>query len=198
MAKSRLEISKAILARLDADSHERRSKRLAIIPKLFFPTTSQIPSRTFALLSEAHSCFINGEYNGCVSVLATAVEYSLRDLLHSRLKLNALIKTAKERGILNPRQAGVLGKLRQYRNNVVHSDLPELAKGIVLKAQDVAITEKGLIPSSDWSDVQPNDTTMQEIAGVLSAESIVQNILLDTSRVVCELYGGTVEEGVWI
>lgn len=193
MAESRLETSKAILVRLDTDSREQRSKRLAVIPTLLFPTTSQIPSRTFALLSEAGSCFVNGEYNGCVSVLATAVEYSLRDLLHRRLKLNSLVKAAKERGILNPRQAEVLDKLRQYRNNVVHSDLPELAKGIVLKVQDVAITEKGLVPSSDWSDVQPNDATMQEIAGSLSAESIVQSILLDTGRVLCELYGGTVE-----
>jgi len=196
MSESRLERSKAILHRLDTDSREQRSKRLAVIPTLLFPTTSQIPSRTFALLSEAGSCFVNGEYNGCVSVLATAVEYSLRDLLHSRLKLSGLIKTAKERGILNPKQAEVFDKLRQHRNNVVHSDLPELAKGIVLKVQDVAITEKGLIPSSDWSDVQPSDATMQDIAGSLSAESTVQGILLDTSRVLCELYGGTVEGDV--
>ena len=193
MAESRLETSKAILVRLDTDSREQRSKRLAVIPTLLFPTTSQIPSRTFALLSEAGSCFVNGEYNGCVSVLATAVEYSLRDLLHSRLKLNSLVKTARERGVLNPRQAEVFDKLRRYRNNVVHSDLPELAKGIVLKVQDVAITEKGLVPSSDWSDVQLDDAAMQEIAGSLAAESIVQSILLDNRRVLCELYGGTVE-----
>lgn len=193
MAESRLETSQAILVRLDTDSREQRSKRLAVIPTLLFPSTSHIPSRTFALLSEARSCFVNGEYNACVSVLATAVEYSLGDLLNSRLKLNGLIKAAKDRGILNPGQVKVFDKLRRYRNNVVHSDLPELAKEIVLRVQDAAITEKGLVPSSDWSDVQPNDATMQEIAGSLAAGSTVQGILLDTRRVFCELYGGTVE-----
>lgn len=196
MAENRLQTSNAILLRLDTDSREQRSKRLSVIPTLLFPTTSPIPSRTFALLSEAGSCFVNGEYNGCVSVLATAVEYSLGDLLHSRLKLNGLIKKAKERGILNPVQAEVFDKLRWYRNKVIHSDLPELAKGIVLRVQDVAITEKGLAPSSDWSEVQPNDATMQEIAGSLAAESTVQDILLDTRRILCELYGGTVEGDV--
>lgn len=198
MAENNSETSEAILLRLDTDSRKRRSKRRSVIPTLSFPTSSRIPGRTSALLSEAGSCFVNGEYNGCVSVLATAVEYSLRDLLHSRLKLNSLVKAARERGVLNPRQAEVFDKLRRYRNNVVHSDLPELAKGIVLKVQDVAITEKGLVPSSDWSDVQPDDAAMQEIAGSLAAESIVQSILLDTRRVLCELYGGTVEGDVKI
>jgi len=193
MAENRLERRKAILDKLDTDSREQRSKRLAAVPTLLFPTTSQIPSRTFALLSEAGSCFVNGEYNGCVSVLATAVEYSLGDLLASRLKLNSLIKMAKERGILDARQTEVFDKLRQYRNDVVHSDLSKLATGIVLQVQDTAITEKGLVQSSDWSDVQPNDATMREIAASLSAESIVQRTLVDTLRVLCELYGGTVE-----
>ena len=85
MAENRLQTSNANLLRIDTDSREQRSKRLSVIPTLLFPTTSPIPSRTFALLSEAGSCFVNGEYNGCVSVLATAVEYSLGDLLHSRL-----------------------------------------------------------------------------------------------------------------
>ena len=191
MAGNRLEASRAILARVDAESREERSKRLALIQSLFFPTTSQIPSRTFALLSEAGSCFVNGEYNGCVCVLATAVEYSLRDLLRSSSGLSALVKAAEEQGLLDRKQAAVLGKLRQYRNNVIHSDLTELAKGIALEVQAVTITEKGLAPSSDWSDVQPDDTAMQEIAGSLSAESIVQHILLDTRVVLCELYGGT-------
>ncbi|OGN94133.1 MAG: hypothetical protein A2Z75_04095 [Chloroflexi bacterium RBG_13_50_10] len=194
MSKIRLEASKAVLTKADAESRGERSKRLALIQALFFPTTSRIPSRTFALLSEAASCFVNGEYNGSICVLATAVEYSLRDLLGTSLKLGALVKAADERGLLNRRQAAVLGKLRQYRNNVIHSDLTELAKGIGLQVQAVTITEKGLIPSSDWSDVQPDDTAMQEIAGSLSAESTVRHILLDTRTVLCELYGGTVGE----
>jgi len=194
MSKIRLEASKAILTKVDAESRGERSKRLALIQALFFSSGSRIPSRTFGLLSEAASCFVNGEYNGCICVLATAVEYSLRDLLGSRLKLSALVKPAEERGLLNRRQAAVLGKLRQYRNNVVHSDLTKLAKGIGLQVQAVTITEKGLIPSSDWSDVQSNDTAMQEIAGSLSAESTVRHILLDTRIVLCELYGGTVGE----
>ncbi len=198
MAENNSATSEAILLRLDTDSRKRRSKRRSVIPTLSFPTSSRIQGRTSALLSEAGSCFVNGEYNGCVSVLATAVEYSLRDLLHSRLKLNSLVKAAIERGVLNPRQAEVFDKLRRYRNNVVHSDLPELAKGIVLKVQEVAITEKGLVPSSDWSDVQPDDAAMQEIAGSLAAESIVQSILLDTRRILCDLYGGTVEGDVKI
>lgn len=194
--ESNVEKSKTILLRLDADTLEQRSQRQSIVPPLSFPVASTIPDRTFALLSEARSCFVNGEYNGCVSVLATAVEYSLQDLLHRRLKLNRLVKAARERGILDPRQTEVFNKLRQHRNHVLHSDLHGLAKGIALQVQGMAITEKGLVPPSEWSNVQPSDSTMQEIAGSLSAESTVQRILLDTRRVLCELYGGTVEADV--
>lgn len=191
--ESRLEKSKAILLRLDADTLEQRSKRRSAVPALSFPVTSTIPDRTFKLLSEAASCFVNGEYNGCVSVLATAVEYSLRKLLHSRSRLETLIDIAEKQGVLNAGQVAVLDELRRHRNNVIHSNLPELARGVVLRVQDVILTEKGLAPVSDWSEVEPQDEAMQEVADSLTAESIVQHMLLNTQRVLCELHGGTVE-----
>jgi len=192
MSEIRLEASEAILTKVDAESRGERSKRLALIQALFFSPASPIPSRAFRLLSEAASCFVNGEYNGCICVLATAVEYSLRDLLGTRSRLSALVRAAGQQGLLSRTQAAVLDRLRQYRNSVVHSDLTKLAEGIRLQVQAVTITEKGLIPSSDWSDVQSDGAATREVAGVLSAESTVQHLLLDTRRVLCELYGGTV------
>lgn len=194
MAENRLETINAHLVKLDSDSRQRRSKRLSVLPILSFPAKSEIPSRTGVLLSEATSCFVNGEYNGCVSLLAAAVEYSLGDLLHSKSKFYGLIKTAKEQSILNQGQAGAVDKLRRHRNKVLHSDLRGLANGILLRVQKVTITEKGIVASSDWSEVKPNNAAMQEIADSLAAESIVQGILSDTRKVICELYGGTVEE----
>ena len=192
MGEDRREVAKSVLLREDATSLERRCERLSAIPRLTF--SSAMSNRTFALLSEACSCFVNGEYNGCISVLATAVEFSLRELLHSRSKLQKLIKMAKEQRVLKEEQAEALDKLREHRNNVVHSDLPSLARGIALKVQDVTITEKGVVATSDWREIQPDSETMQEVAGSLAVESTLRDILLDTRRILCELYAGAVEE----
>lgn len=70
----RLEKSRELLLKLDADTLNQRSRRLSMLPTMTF--SGKIPDRTFRLLSEADLCFINGEFNACISVLATAVEYS--------------------------------------------------------------------------------------------------------------------------
>jgi len=192
MSQDNLDNASQVLRKLDVDTLERRAGRLSKLPKITF--SGEIPSRTFSLLSEADSCFVNGEYNGCVAVLATAVEYSLRKLLNKKSKLETLIDLASEQGILNEREAKVLHKLRQYRNNVIHSDLAELAKGVVLRQQEVILTEKGMVPMSDWKEAKPEDETMKEVASALTAEAIVEELVLNVNSFLCELYAGTLKE----
>jgi hypothetical protein len=190
----RLEKARGILRKLDADTREQRAGRLSKLPTITF--SGDIPSRTFSLLSEANSCFVNGEYNGCVAVLTTAVEYSLRKLLNKKSRLKTLINLATVRGILNEQDAKVLDKLRQYRNNIIHSDLKSLAQGVVLKVQEVVLTEKGVSPMSDWKDVRPEDETMEDVASSLSAEAVVRDLVLNVDQVLCKLYSGTIEKGL--
>jgi len=185
----RLEKATGILHKLDADMLEQRAGRLSKIPTITF--SGDIPSRTFSLLSEADSCFVNGEYNGCIAVLATIIEYSLRKLFNRKSTLKTLIDLATTRGILNEQDAKVLDKLRQYRNNVIHSDLTKLANGLVLREQEAVLTEKGMIPMSDWKEAKPEDETMKEIASSLAAEAVVGELVLNVNRVLCKLYGGT-------
>lgn len=187
------EKAKDILRKLDAHTLERRAERQSRIPITTF--YGNIPSRVFHLLDEADSCFVNGEYNGCVAVLVTAVEYSLRKLLNEKSRLKTLIDLATTRGILNEQDAKVLDKLRQYRNNVIHSDLTKLAKGVILQKQEAIITEKGMVPMSDWKEVKPEDETMKDAASSLTAEAVVGELVLNVSRVLCKLYDGTLEEG---
>lgn len=190
----RLEKARGILRELDADTLERRAGRLSKLPTITF--SGDIPSRTFSLLSEANSCFVNGEYNGCVAVLTTAVEYSLRKLLNKKSRLKTLIDLATKRGILNEQDTKVLDKLRRYRNNVIHSDLTNLAKGVVLRMQEAILTEKGMSPMSDWKDVKPEDETMKHVASSLTAEAVVRDLVLNVDQVLCKLYGGTLEKGL--
>ena len=188
----RLEKAREILHKLDANTLERRAGRLSKLPTITF--SGDMPSRTFSLLSEADSCFINGEYNGCVAVLATAVEYSLRKLLNEKLGLQTLIVRATTRGILNEEDAKVLDQLRQYRNNAIHSDLTELARGVVLRKQEVILTEKGEVPMSDWREVQPESEAMKDAAGSLAAEAVVGKLVVSVCGVLRKLYGGTLWE----
>lgn len=190
----RLEKAKGILHKLDAETLERRAGRLSKIPTIAF--SGNIPSRTFSLLSEADSCFANGEYNGCVAVLATLVEYSLRKLFNKKSTLKTLIDLATTRGILNEKDAEVLDKLRQYRNNVIHSDLTELANGLVLREQEAVLTEKGIIPMSDWKETKPEDEIMKEVASSLAGEAVVGELVLNVDRVLCKLYDGTLEKSL--
>jgi len=192
MSQDQLEKAKQILHKLEVDTLERRARRLSKLPTITF--SGDIPSRTFSLLSEADSCFVNGEYNGCVAVLGTAVEYSLRKLLNKKSNLKTLIDLATNRGILNEQDAKILHKLRQYRNNVIHSDLAELAKGVILRQQEVILTEKGMIPRSDWKEAKPEDETMKEVASSLTAETIVKELVLNVNSILCRLYAGTPQE----
>jgi hypothetical protein len=192
MSQDHLEKARLILHKLDVDTLERRAGRLSKLPTITF--SGDIPSRTFSLLSEADSCFVNGEYNGCVAVLGTAVEYSLRKLFNKKSNLETLIDRATNRGILNEQDAKILHKLRQYRNNVIHSDLAELAKGVVLRQQEVILTEKGVVPMSNWKEAKPEDETMKEVASSLAAEAIVGELILNVNNVLCKLYGGTLQE----
>jgi len=194
MSQDQLEKARRVLQKLDVDTLERKARRLSKLPAITF--LGDIPSRTSSLLSEADSCFVNGEYNGCVAVLATAVEYSLRKLLNEKSTLETLINLATTRGILNEQDAKVLHKLRQYRNNVIHSDLTELAKGVVLREQEVILTEKGMVPMSDWKEAKPEDETMKEVASSLAAEAVVGELLLNVDRFLCKLYGGTLEKSL--
>lgn len=185
------EKAKDILRKLDEHTLERRAERQSKVPITTF--YGNIPSRVFHLLAEADSCFINGEYNGCTAVLATAVEYSLKKLLNNKSNLKTLISLATERGIIDEQDAEVLDLLRQYRNNVLHSDLTELAEGIVLRQQKAVVTEKGIVPVSEWTEVKPEDETMKDAASSLAAETVVKRLIQSVSSILCKLYNGTTE-----
>lgn len=188
------EKAREILRKLDAETLERRAERQYNLPTIEF--SGNIPSRTFHLLSEADSCFVNGEYNGCIAVLATAVEYSLGKLLNQASGLETLINLAQKWGIANEQDTRVLHELRRYRNKVIHSDLAGLAEGVVLRKQKAYLTEKGVIPVSDWEEIKPEDEATKDIAASLSAEAVVGELVLKVNRVLCKLYDGKLSENL--
>ena len=102
MTINKLEKVRGIIRDLDTNTFEQRVNRQSRIPKTTF--YGNIPSRVFHLLSEADSCFRNGEYNGCIAVLTTAIEYSLQMFTNSKSGLNKLIGLAKEQGIIDQNQ----------------------------------------------------------------------------------------------
>ncbi len=191
--EERIDKAKNILRKLDAQTLQRRAERQSNLPITTY--RGNIPSRVFHLLSEADSCFVNGEYNGCVAVLATAVEYSLKKLINSKSKseLKTLIEQAKDQGIIDEQAAEVLDMLRKYRNNVLHSDLSKLAAGIILKRQKAAVTEKGVVPLSEWEEIMPKGETMKDASSSLHAEAVVEKLICNTSSIMCKFYGGILE-----
>lgn len=115
-------------------------------------------------------------------------------LRENRPSFKSLIDLAMKRGVLNDQEGQILHELRRYRNYTLHSKLNELSKGIILRQQEAILSEKGLIPASDWQEIKPEDEVMKDVASSLSAESRVANILLNVDKVLCRVYDGSLKE----
>jgi len=103
-------------------------------------------NRTVGLLDEAGACFTIGQYTGCVLALATAVEHGLRELFDQpkSFKLNKLIRVGVDALVINEAEADVLRALKNYRNQVTHSDIDDLAKGTTFRRQTTNMTIGGV------------------------------------------------------
>ncbi|MGD0028488.1 MAG: hypothetical protein ABSC91_06080 [Candidatus Bathyarchaeia archaeon] len=91
---------------------------------------SEMNYGSWYLLNEAFSCFRNHEYYACLSCLSTSTELWLRRELKasSRIKLQKLIRTAEEHGLISKEESMELDKLRETRNSYVHFDMEKLPK----------------------------------------------------------------------
>ena len=83
------------------------------------------------MLDEAGSCFVSGLYTGCIVSLAAGVEHGLGELCpdHARERFDNLIGAAFACGYLLDEEREVLDDLRQYRNDMAHSKIVNLAAG---------------------------------------------------------------------
>lgn len=178
-----------MLRSLDGQTLQRRAERLSIESQI---TTfaSLMPNRTAHLIDEAGACFTNGQYIGCVLALTAGVEYGLRTILKkaNSTSLNNLIKQALANGVLTERQASVLSALKEYRNNVTHSNVDYLAAGRSLQRQRVILTEQGIVAAEEWEEFMPESQDEKEIAADLSAEQTSRELLVQVREVMHDIF----------
>ncbi|MFQ5875380.1 MAG: hypothetical protein ACE5JL_16490 [Dehalococcoidia bacterium] len=178
-----------VLRQNDATTLDQRSERLAALPVITL-RKDRLPSRSSRLRQEAIQCFVNGYFNGCVAVLAMAVEYALRRETNARGKpgLKALVVKARKLGVLDEEAAEVFLRLNCYRNKTVHSRLSSLASDVVLQKQEVVITERGVMEKTAWREFNPEDDFNQDLAAAFREEQEVLSILLDVRRTLYRLF----------
>lgn len=185
-----VEESAKILHALDARTLQRRAIRLSIEIPIELPLGYEIPHRTTQLFDEAGACYTNGQYNGCILVLATGVEDGLRKLLKASQsrRLHKLIQDGVNVGIIKVEEANVLLELKDYRNQATHSDIVALASGLKLSHQTVRLTQHGAEASSDWEDFEPESQSDMETAVALRAERKVGDIFAKVREVVYDIF----------
>lgn len=186
----RVEDCLQVLRSLDSRTLQRRAGRLSIETQIETPVGFYMPNRTALLFDEAGACFTNGQYNGCVFVLATGVEYGLRKLLNSpkSRRLNKLIQDGVDTGNITAGEADVLGELRNYRNQATHSDIARLAVGIRLSRQSVKLTPHGEESTSEWEEFEPQSQSDMETAVHLAAEEKVGELFLKVREAMYEIF----------
>ena len=179
-----------ILNTLDARTLQRRAERLSIEGQIQTEIRFDMASRTPDLLDEAGACFTNGQYTGCVLALATGVEHGLRELLDmpKSFKLNKLIQVGVEALVVNDAEAAVLRALKNYRNQVTHSDIDDLAAGTTLWRHTANMTMGRVQATSPWERIIPESQDEKEIASDLAAERIVGNLLVKVNQVVHDIF----------
>lgn len=179
-----------ILRRLDARSLQRRAERLSIEAQIVTPAGHCMPNRTVQLFDEAGACFTNGQYNGCVLVLATGVEHGLRKLLKSSKNrlLHELIQDGVNTGVVTDAEADVLQKLKGYRNDATHSNIDQLATRTILWRQTAILTNWGVKASSDWEKIVPETQDHKEIASDLAAERKVGELLVQVREILHDIF----------
>lgn len=179
-----------ILNTLDARTLQRRAERLSIEGQIQTEIRFDMANRTADLLDEAGACFTNGQYTGCVLALATGVEHGLRELLDmpKSFKLNKLIQVGVEALVVNDAEAAVLRALKNYRNQVTHSDIDDLAAGTTLWRHTANMTMGRVQATSPWERIIPESQDEKEIASDLAAERIVGNLLVKVNQVVHDIF----------
>ncbi len=180
-----------ILQTLDARTLQRRAERLSIEGQIQTEIRFDMANRTADLLDEAGACFTIGQYTGCVLALATGVEHGLRELLDQpkAIKLNKLIQVGVDALIVTDAEAKVLQALKDYRNQVTHSDIDELAAGTTLRRSTANFKTSGVEVVSDWETIIPESQDHKEIASDLAAERIVGTLLVNVNHVVHDIFG---------
>jgi hypothetical protein len=102
---------------------------------------SDLRWRTWFLLNEANSCYLNSEYFACSTVLQSALESWLLEQLES-LKIKPgepfvqLTEIAKEKKIITEEEAELFHELRKLRNTFVHSQEKPWMTPVDLKELD--------------------------------------------------------------
>lgn len=123
--KDRLEIQ---LAKYDRESFDDRLARLRYVEKIAPRNYSMLCSFEFAaLLHEAQSAFINGEYIATIMLAQAFIEHRLQGYLESKevsqkitKNLNAILKYLQDNGLLNELLITKIDQLRLKRNPFSH------------------------------------------------------------------------------
>ena len=165
---------------LDARTLSRRAQKLAEVPVIETDLSyGPAPDRMDHLLSESAQCFVNGQYNGSIATLGMAVEYGLQQRLHKgpNTTWKELIEEGQSLGVLDDQTADLLTRLRQYRNQVIHNRLDDLAEGVTLQIQRGHLSTSGFIEESAPEEFEPVETIDKEIAANLASEDRVRDLL---------------------
>jgi hypothetical protein len=172
---------------------ERRAERLGIIPQaITHASFNSIPGRVRELLNEASDCYVIGAYHASLAVLAAATEYALQVRLRktSNEKFRKLLSLTEERGLCAKEDMEHLKKLLHYRNNMTHSNLNELTRGVKLIQQEVVLTNKGILEKSEWEEFIPIKQEEKEMAISLGAQMEVAKLLVYIRSFLYRLFDG--------
>lgn len=177
---------------LDTRTLSRRAQKLAEVPVIETDVSygSDAPNRMEHLLSESAQCFVNGQYNGSIATLGMAAEYGLRQRLHKgpNTTWETLIREGQRLGVLDDQIVGLLTRLRQYRNQVIHSRLDDLAEGVTLQMQRGYLTTSGFVEESAPEEFEPVETIHKEVAAGLVSEDRVRELLPAVRSFLVQLF----------
>lgn len=192
-----------VLRLLDERSIQRRAERLSIETHIETPEDFAMPNRTAELIDEAGACFTNGQYTGCILALAAGIEHGFRTMrgLERKRALGGLIGAGVSCGYINNSEAEILLRLREYRNDAIHSNVDGLSAGKRLVRQSALRNEKGEILGSVQEEFAPESQDEKEIAASLSAEDKVGDLFVRAREAVYDIFdrysamAGTLEVG---
>lgn len=184
---------KTVLAEFDRRTLEMRAARLSFLPvALSYADYDFMPARVDALLSEACECYLIGAYVASLAALAIATEYGLQVKLgkSARTSLRNLVDIAEKRRLGDALDFEALRDLAEYRNNVFHSDLDDLSRGLKLRRQMTGVTKQGVLEEPEWEEFKPENRTDKEKAAQLHGQVKVAGLLITVRRFLYKLFAG--------
>lgn len=184
------ETCEQFLISYDTDFRRERAERLSLESQVELPLGYSIPNWTSQMIDEAGACFMNGLYTGCIVSLAAGVEFGLIELCPEKAgeSLQELIDASSTKGYILEDEKVKFDELRNYRNDMAHSNIGNLAIGAKLQIQQVVLTKPG-ISEGTWSDqFEPRDQVELEIAASLAAEAKTGNLFLNVREALYDIF----------